>query len=245
MENIAAIALSNQIVLRRQMEIIANNIANISTPGFKTQNMAFTEYVNRSNNANNSSTSYVNTFGVNPDLTQGAMQHTGGNYDLAIEGDGYFTIGGIDGTRYTRNGTFRLDSNGQLVNSNGDPVLSNNGSPIVIPSAAERVTISQNGTVYADNRSLGRLGIVTFEEPQNLLQSEASQFMVSPEKPMEPIPVEDMKIYQGMIESSNVGGVMEMTKMIQVARAYESAQRVLEKEDDRVRNTLRRLSQTQ
>ncbi len=244
MENIAAIALSNQIVLRRQMEIIANNMANISTPGFKGQNLAFKEYIDKGD-VGDDRTSYVNAAGVNTDYTQGSMQHTGSDFDLAINGEGYFTIGGPNGTRYTRNGNFRPDSNGQLVSGTGDPVLNTNGTPIIIPSAADKITVSQNGGVYAGTTLLGRVGIVKFANADLLEREDSGLYMLPAGSNETPEPVERPRIYQGMLEGSNVEGILEMTKMMEVSRAYESAQKVVEKEDDRLRNAMRRLSQTQ
>lgn len=243
-ENIAVIALSNQMVLRRQMDIIANNIANVSTPGFKGQNMAFKEFLDEEE-AGAEATSYVQEMGIGTDFAQGPMTNTGGDYDLAINGDGFFSIGTAVGTRYTRNGNFRLDGNGQIVNGNGDPLLSDNGRPIVVPSAAEKVVITQDGTLYADGAVIGRVGLVRFNNPAQLSREDGGFYAIPANIRMQPVAVANPRIYQGMLEASNVEGVMEITKMMQVARAYESAQKVIDKEDDRVRNAIRRLTQTQ
>lgn len=236
MENIQYIAVSQQTALSRQMEIIANNIANISTPGFKAENLTFKEYMIRDSRGDK--TSFVQDAGVAKDMRQGPLQHTGADFDFAINGDGFFTIGAAEGNRYTRSGHFKLDDNGQIVNFNGDPLLSENGNPLVVPLAASKITMTKDGKIYADNVSIGKVGLVKFENPQSLSPEMAGLYTTSED----PQPVTNPELYQGMIEESNVQGVVEMTKMMQISRSYESTQRIIEREDDRVRQAIKRLA---
>ncbi len=245
MESVSLIAISQQNALRRQMDIIAHNIANMSTPGFKAENLSFKEFLAKSPNGNGDTTSFVQEMGINADFSQGAMTHTGSEFDFGINGEGMFTIGAAAGNRYTRNGHFRLDGNGQIVNENGDPLLSQAGSPMVIPSSASKVTVLKNGNIYADKTLVGKIGLVQFKDPWALERETAGIFKIPANSTDSPEPVTKPNVYQGMLESSNVQSIIEMTKMMQVARAYESAQKTVDKEDDRLRQTIRRLAQMQ
>ena len=243
MGSVSYILISQQEALRKQMDIIANNIANVSTPGFKSGNIAFKEYLSKP--ADGDPTSYVQFSGTALDLTQGPISHTGADFDFAINGQGYFSIGAATGTQYTRNGHFRLDNNGQIVNDNGDPLLSESGAPIIIPSAAQKITVMKEGTIYADNAIIGKIGLVNFPYPQKLASESGGIFKVVPDTDNRPTKVTKVELIQGSLEEANVQGVVEMTKMMQVARSYESAQKIIDKEDDRIRQAIRRLSQNQ
>ncbi|TAH37571.1 MAG: flagellar basal-body rod protein FlgF [Alphaproteobacteria bacterium] len=242
-ESSAYVAISQQTALTRQMEIIANNIANISTAGFKSSNLAFKEYLAK--NEDGEDTSYVQELGVVTDFSQGSITHTGADFDFAINGEGFFTVGTAAGNRFTRDGHFRLDGNGQIVNENGDPLLSDGGAPIVVPSAAEQITVAQDGTIYADKDVIGKIGLVGFKNA-GLLEREGAGLYKLPQGSIDaPAPIEHPVMVQGSIEASNVQSVQEMTKMMQVSRSYESAQKMIEREDDRVRQAIRRLAQMQ
>lgn len=227
----------------RQMEIIANNIANVSTPGFKSNSLAFKEYLAKNNNGQE--TSYVQELGVITDFSQGPITHTGADFDLAINGDGFFTVGTAVGNRYTRDGHFRLDGNGQIVTEAGDPLLSDGGAPIVVPSAAENIIITKDGTVYADKDAIGKVGLVGFKNPELLERESAGLYRIPEGSTDAPVAIEQPAMVQGSLESSNVQSVTEMTKMMNVSRSYESAQKMIEREDERVRQAIRRLAQMQ
>ncbi len=243
MESSAYIAISQQSALRQQMDIIANNIANISTPGFKSGHLSFKEYVNR--NVNNIETSFVQELGMVSDLSQGPLNHTGAELDFAINGEGFFSVGALNGTKYTRNGHFKMDGNGQVVNENGDPLLSDSGGPIVLPSAANEIRVTKDGTIYADKSVVGKIGLVKFERPELLERESGGLYKLPANSADAATPVESPEIVQASLETSNVQGVVEITKMMQVSRSYETAQKLVEREDDRVRQAIRRLGQMQ
>lgn len=243
MDNINYIALSQQSALQRQMEVIANNIANMSTPGYKAENMLFREYMAPTEGGQK--ISYVQDLGVATDLSQGPIAHTGYDYDFAIEGEGYFVIGAAAGNRYTRNGHFRLDANGQIVNANNDPLLSDSGTPMVVPSAASKVTLNRDGSLYADDTLIGKVKLIKFEKPQMLEREEGGLYREKDPSLTRATPVQNAQILQASIEQSNVSGVVEMSRMMQVSRSYESTQNIVNREDDRVRQAIRRITQAQ
>ncbi len=243
MQSINYIALSQQTALRRQMDVIANNIANASTPGYKAQHTLFSEYLAKTQNG--TPISYVQEKGIGTDFAQGPMQQTGADFDFAINGEGFFTVGSAIGNRYTRAGHFVLDENGQIITSRGDPLLSDGGAPIVVPSAAKDISVTKTGTILADGAPIGKIGLVKFDQPNMLVPDETGMLALPEGLALTPQTVDQPDISQGFLEQSNVQSVVEMTSMMQVARSYESTQKIIEREDDRVRQLIRRLGQNQ
>jgi flagellar basal-body rod protein FlgF len=223
------------------MDVIANNIANMSTPGFKGENVVFKEYITPGDE--DGKTSFVQDAGVSTDYTQGELVHTGSDLDFGINGDGYFVIGAAQGNRYTRGGHFKLDGNGQITTIAGDPLLSEGGTPMVVPLAATKISLNKDGSLYADGDLLGKVKLVKFSSPQMIDREEGGLYREA--VPGNTAPVDKVNISQGMLEQSNVQSVVEMTKMMQVARNYESTQNLMDKEDDRVRQAIRRINTAQ
>lgn len=233
METPWLIGLSRQVALRREMDVVANNVANMNTPGYKAERMQFAEYLVRPQK--NVPLSFVEDKGMIRDLTEGPMSKTGNPFDLAVSGDGYFIVGTDAGDRYTRSGRFQLDADGQITNHLGQPVLSAGGQPIVIPPGTRDVSITPDGTVSADTEVVGTVGVVRFEN-QREMKREANNLYASEEAPQ---PADKSRVLQGMLEESNVNAVQEMTTMIGVHRAYASNQNMLQEEHDRMRRAIR------
>lgn len=236
METPWLIGLSRQVALRREMDVVANNIANMNTPGYKAERMHFAEYLVRPQR--NVPLSFVEDKGMIRDLTEGPLSKTGNPFDLAVSGDGYFIVGTDNGERYTRSGRFQLDADGQVTNHLGQPVLSAAGQPIVIPPGTRDVSITPDGTVSADTEVVGTVGVVRFENVRDM-KREANNLYATEEAPQ---PDEDSRILQGMLEESNVNSVMEMTTMIGVHRAYAANQSMLQDEHDRMRRAIRTIA---
>jgi len=226
MENAGYIALSRQVALGRQLEVIANNMANASTPAYKAQSMQFNEYLIRADEG--APLSFVEDAGVSRDWTPGTLRPTGNPLDLAINGDAYFVVSTPDGDRYTRNGRFALDATGQIVTGDGNPVASDGGS-IVVPSEDVNLAIAADGTVSTENGILGKIRMVRFADPQALSAVGAGLFKTD----ASPEPDAVSSISQGMVEDSNVQPIIEMTNLIQVTRDYEAAQKMIEGEHER------------
>lgn len=239
MENPIYIALSHQNALRRQLDVVANNIANMNTTGFKQQRVLFTEFLERP--GMHEQASFVQDRAVVRDLAPGGMLHTGNPMDVALTGQGYFTVDTASGRRYTRNGSFRLNDQRQLVDGTGLPVLSDSGQPITIPEGTSSVQVKGDGTVATELGPVARLNVVTFRQEQMMVEV-GNGLYVSDEEP-QPAPP-DTKVAQGMLEQSNVKPVVEMTQMIEISRQYQQAQKMVENEHERIRNVIQRLSRT-
>lgn len=233
MESPWLIGLSRQVALKREMDVVAHNVANMNTPAFKAERVLFAEYLVQPQR--NVPMSFVEDKAMLRDLTEGPLTKTGNPFDLAISGDGYFIVGTDAGERYSRSGRFQLDADGQMVNQLGHPVLSAAGQPIVIPPGTRDVSISPDGTVSADTEVVGAVGVVRFENPRELKREENNLYTA--EEPAQPDGTS--RVLQGMLEESNVNAVHEMTTMIDIHRAYASNQRLLQDEHDRIRRAIR------
>ncbi len=244
MESTSIIALTRQGGLRRQMSVIANNIANMNTTGFKSEKMMFTEYLVRSPSSERlggDRISYVRDIATMRDTTEGPLVPTGNPLDVAIRGDGYLVVKTSTGDKYTRNGNFRMDNTGQLVTQAGDSVLSDSGQPFFFSPEDSSITISRDGTVSTENGTLGRLKVVSFENKQDLRNINGG--LLTTDK--KPIAVANPNVVQNMLEGSNVQPILEMTKMIGVQRSYEGSSKLISGENDRIRMMIRELASTQ
>lgn len=240
METPTYIVLSRQLGLTRNMEVVANNLANANTTGFKAEGMVFSEYLIRAEKP--TKLSYVQDLATWRDQREGEVITTGNDLDLAIQGDGYFVVQSPNGPIYTRNGRFQLNADGEIVNQAGYQVLAG-GAPIIVNPEDGPLNISEDGMVTADTTQggnvpviYGQLDVVTFADPQLLKPAGASGF--TSEQPALPGVAADFKIQQRMLEGSNVRAIIEMTNMITVQRSYQSASRFLEGEHERMRRAV-------
>jgi len=229
MENSLTVALARQSVLGRQMDVIATNLANMETAGFKAENMIFTEY--QTTTATGEVLSLVHDVGFIRDLSEGPMVGTQSPLDLAIHGQGYFAIETSDGERYTRHGVFQLDADGQIVTTEGNPVLNSGGSPIAIPLDTSSITTTRDGTASADAQEIGKIKLVSFANPQALSKIGSGLYQAVNQTPTIDT---DSEIMQGMVENSNVQGVVEMTRMVDTVRSYQAAAKLAETEHQRI-----------
>ncbi|MBF0356013.1 MAG: flagellar basal-body rod protein FlgF [Alphaproteobacteria bacterium] len=243
METTSYIALSRQAALWRQMDTVANNLANMNTPSFKGEHMMFRDYVIKARAADRpfgDKMSFVQDVSVYRDMSEGAMTHTGNPLDVAVRGDGFMVIDTPQGARYTRNGHFKLDESGQMVTADGFPALSNSDQPFFFAPNEQNVTIAADGTVSTENGQVGKLRVVRFENPQDLRKTSGGLFQTE----AQPQDVDKPQVVQGMIEESNVKPIVEVTKMIEVQRSYDAVQRMIDSESDRVRKAIDVLGRT-
>ncbi len=244
MENTSFIALSRQGTLRRQMSVIANNIANMNTTGFKGEKMMFIQHIVKtpsSDRLGQDRLAFVRDIATVRDTSEGPLKRTGNPLDVAISGDGYFVVETPSGELYTRNGHFRMDETGQLVTQNGDPVLSDGGQPFFFSPEDTDITISRDGTVSTENGTLGRLRVVSFENKQDL-RMVAGGLMAS-NKTAEDMDSPDL--VQHMLEGSNVQPIIEMTRMIETQRSYDGAKKLIDREDERIKRMINELARTE
>jgi len=242
MQTPSYIALSRQTALWRQMDVVANNIANMNTPGYKSEATLFTQYLARSRGIESPSPdrlSYTLDYGTVRDMSEGPMTHTGNPLDVAISGQGYLEVETDFGRFFTRNGRLMLDQDGMIVTSSGHPVMSADDTPFFIAPNETDITISRDGTVSTENGAIGRLRVVEFEDPERLRRVEAGLLDADDQEPQE---VEVVALQQGMLEGSNVQGMEQITHMIEVHRAYESVQQMIESESERQRRAISVLS---
>ncbi|GAB5455952.1 MAG: flagellar hook-basal body complex protein [Henriciella sp.] len=227
MSNSIYTTLARQDGLLKEMQVVANNIANTNTSGYKTDRAIFAEYV-MATGPETPSLSMGGLAGHSFDMTQGTVKFTGGQFDLAIQGDGFFALETDNGQRLTRAGAFQISAEGELVTGDGAKVLSEGSSPIQIPPEAENVTIAGDGTISSAGQIIGQVGIFT---PTGQLQRETDTRFVADGGVQ---PVEGAAVLQGALEASNVSPVLEMARMIEVHRAYEAGQTLMEQEDQRI-----------
>ena len=244
MESTSIIALSSQAALRRQMDIVAHNIANMNTTAFKGEKMMFIEHVVKSRGGERilgDQVTYVRDIATVRDVAEGSVIKTGNPLDLAIRGQGYFVVETEGGERYTRNGRFQLDDTGQLVNNEGFPVLSEGGQPFFLSPEDNEITISRDGTISTENGELGRFRVVGFENDQELEALADGLYTTA----ADPDDVERPEVVQGMLEGSNVNAIIELTRMIEVHRAYEGVKHLMDREDDRLQKVSREIAATE
>jgi len=232
MENAQLVALSRQSILRNHLDVIANNMANINTSGFKSQNLHFAEYIMPNADATafepeDRAISYVDMFTTRTNFEHGSIKLTGNQFDLALNSDGFFAVQLEDGTEaYTRAGSFRLDATGQLITPDGHPVMTE-GGPITFSVEDGLVEIAQDGTIATQQGIRGKIKVVDFEDVRTLEKIGNTMF-----KGDNPLPATGMRMVQGAVEGSNVYGITEVTRLIEVTRAYDATSKIVKDLDE-------------
>ncbi len=237
MDNAGYATLTRQTGLQRAMDSVANNLANMSTGGYRREGVIFSEFV-RDLGPGTPSLSMAAGRVREIDLSQGTIRQTGGEFDLAIEGAGFFLVAAPDGDRLTRNGAFLRSEAGEVVTAQGHALLDAGGAPVFAPPDARIIAIAPDGTLSADGQPLAQIGLWLPANPNDLQRS--GDVLFAAPGGVEPLPGGG-RVLQGFLEGSNVNPVAEMTRMIEVQRAYEMGQGFLDKEDERIRGVLRTL----
>lgn len=224
------LALQTQRVLQRRMDITANNIANISTSGFKADEMVTEEADHTGASATDgvADVRFVRDVGITRDMGQGEIAMTSNPFDLAIQGGGFFMVQGPGGTLYTRDGAFTMSGDGRLVTGDGHIVMGEGGATIQLDPDGGAPSIGRAGAISQNGNEVGHIALAGFAHPENLqkvgdnLWSAVGQAQTTP----------DGVIVQGALEGSNVRPVLELTKLIAISRAYESAAKIVSNADD-------------
>ena len=241
MDNSLLISLSHQIAAYRSMDVIANNLANVGTPAFQREEATFQEYVQQvppaEGQTGTQSLSFVADAGIVRDLSEGHFDTTNSPYDLAIHGKGFFVVQTPNGERYTRNGHFGLDASGQIVTSNGDPVQGDGGAITITPDDGD-VSIAPDGTVSGKNGQIAKIKLVDFANPRGLVKEGASLYSANGQAPN---PTANATMQSGMLESSNVQPVIEISNMIEVMRAYQATATLSQSQEDLMRQAIDKL----
>ena len=251
MENAVLVGLSRQVALHRELEIVANNIANLNTTGFKGDGALFEQYLmpvarDHQFSGADSRLNFVQDRASWLDLSQGPIQQTGNPLDVALDGSGFLVVQTPRGERYTRNGAMQINATGELVTSEGFRVVGESG-PITFQNTDRDIIINADGSIRVregssanSDASRGKLRVVNFETPHLLKKDASSTFEAS--DAMQPRPVTESRIVQGAIEKSNVQGVLEMTRMIEVSRSYTEVAAILQQQGEMRRDAISRLA---
>jgi len=241
MDNALYVGLSRQLTLRRELDIVANNIANANTTGFKAEElMVRTEPARPARTLGGSNpVKFVLDDGVARDFSQGAMTKTGGDFDLAIEGQGFFKVQTAGGERYTRDGRFTTNPEGKLVTQGGAPVLDEGGGEILIDPKLGAVSIGKDGLVSQGQVRVGKIGVVSTQDLSALRKDGDNLYRNVANVTLQPAP--SAVVHQGMLESSNVQSVVQITKLIEVQRAYESMAKMMDNTAELTRSAVERL----
>ena len=242
MENPTYIALSRLMAQQRTMDVIANNIANSNTPGFKAEHVLFSDWLlpesGQSAVGGERAIAFTQDRATWRDQSPGSITHTGDPLDLALGSDGFFSVSTPNGVRLTRSGRFTLQSDGTVVDSDGDALLDRSGSPIVLHGSAASITVAGDGTVSASGQQIASIGVVEpgdsnrlFAEGNRLFRAETPTTQVGAPA-----------ITEGAVESSNVSPMIEMTRMIQLQRDFEFTTQFAEGEVERQQNVIEKMT---
>jgi flagellar basal-body rod protein FlgF len=235
MEAAGYVTLSRQSGLMREMRIVANNIANAATTGYRQEGLIFSEYVQSAPDQSSLSMSEARV--RNTSMDQGSLTQTNGGFDFAIEGDGFFLLETPAGERLTRAGSFSPNADGDLVNPNGHRVLDSGGAPIFVPPDAADISVAADGTISTEGRVLGQIGLVQPVDRLDMVREDGVMFRA--DSGFEP--AEHATVLQGFVEGSNVNAILQVSRMIEIQRAYEMGQSFLDTEDQRIRNAVKTL----
>jgi flagellar basal-body rod protein FlgF len=241
MDITTGLAASRLVAQQRAMDVTANNIANANTPGYRTERVQFSDWIdNQSGSAQPPGArgvSYTQDRATYREAQPGSLTHTGNPYDLALGSDGYFTVNTKNGPRLTRDGRFGPMPDGTLADSNGNAVLDVSGKPIQIAATDTTVTIAGDGSVSTENGQVGKIGIVQPLDPMKLRAEGATNFIADAPT----APVASPNIVQGAIEESNVQPVMEITRMMSDVRQFQFVTQLIQAEGERQQNTIDKL----
>ena len=250
MQNTLLIGLSRQVALGRELDVVANNIANLNTTGFKTDGSVFEEYIGPTARDGDMTgpdarISFVRDRATWIDMSQGTIERTGNPLDVAIDGRGFLAVQTPNGERYTRNGALQVNAAGELVTTEGYQVLGDSG-PITLQPKDRDITISADGNISVREGASttteavrGRLRLVSFPQVGRLQKDGTGTFMAP--AGITPDPVTSVRIVQGAVEKSNVRSVIEMTRMIEVTRSYTQVANMLAQQADLQQTAINKL----
>lgn len=234
MDNATYVTLTRQSGLMKELQAVANNVANMATAGYRAEGVVFAEMVQALPTEGGAVAMTDARVRYTSNL-QGGLSKTSGTLDLAIQGDGFFLVEYPEGDRLTRNGAFSTNTQNELVTMDGNRVLDAGGAPVFIPPDAKSIAVSPDGSMSADGQPVAQIGMFRVENFDDLVRADGVTFTTTGDL----LPADDAVMNQGYVEDSNVNAVWEITRMIDVQRAYELGQKFLDKEDERMRSVLR------
>ena len=243
MQNITNVALSRLTAQQRALDVTAGNIANANTPGYRAERLVFSDFLMRNRGRDVPPGAETVTFTQDRasyrDLAPGPITHTANTLDLALAGDGYFTVETPAGSRLTRAGHFELNAEGNIVNSDGHALIDSGGQKIRLATADTAVTVSADGTVSSENGRIARIAVARPADPYRM-KPEGGRLFVAEGTPQ---PVEKPRVIQGAIEQSNIAPVVELTRMMRELREFEFTSKMVQSDSNRQQNAIDKLTQ--
>jgi flagellar basal-body rod protein FlgF len=242
MDLASSIATSRLVAQQRALDVLANNLANANTPGYRAERVQFSDWLSRQSGGatprGGNPISYTQDRATWREQTPGTITHTGNPLDIAVTGSaGYFTVNTANGPRLTRDGRFGLLPSGTIADTAGNPLLDNNGQPIQVAPTDTGITIAGDGTVSSVNGQIGKIGIVQPADPALMTAEGGTLFRA--DSPTAPVASPGLE--QGAVEDSNVQPVLEVTRMIDGERSFEFATQMLQAESDRQQNAIQKI----
>jgi len=245
MENTTYIALSRLDTQQRAMDVVANNIANANTDGFKAQRTLFSDYLSQQHGVDaprgGTSLSYTQDRATYLDQKDGSLSQTGNPLDVALTGPGFFTVSTPDGPRLTRSGRFGLLPDGRVADASGNLLLDTGGNPLQLSPSDTNIKIAGNGAISSENGAVGQIGVVTVDDTSQLVPEGGKLYRANSSTTAAAQP----KVSQGMVESSNVQPITELTKMIQTQRDFQFVSQFVESEAQRQQTAIDKIGQLQ
>ncbi|NHO32919.1 flagellar basal-body rod protein FlgF [Acetobacter fallax] len=245
MDNTTYIALSRMDTQMRAMSVLANNLSNADTPGYKASHVLFSDYLVTQKGdhtaAGSSTEAYNQDRATWRDFTQGTLQQTGNPLDIAITGEGFFSVMTAQGVRLTRNGRFQRLADGRITDGAGNTLLDRTGQPVQLRPEDRTINLASDGTLSTENGVAAEIGLVTVDNPYTL-SGEGNQVFraTTPTRQMD-----TKELRQGMVEGSNVNAMTEMTQLVQLQRDFEVASNLVESESTRRQNAIDKITQLQ
>jgi len=232
MDALTIAAASGLKARMESLEMLANNIANQSSPGYKADREFYSLYIAPDALASLN----ADVIPIPPtvpvierhwtDYTQGVLNETGNPLHLALSGKGFFTVAGPSGPLYTRNGSFRLSATGELETQEGFAVLGQGGQPIRL-NPAQPVDITRTGEVRQGGAAIAQLGLVDFRQPEALAKHSGTYFQLN-DPSIQPGPVQDAAVHQGKLEAANFSPAESAVRLVSVMRQFEMLQKAIQ-----------------
>ncbi|HEX4183174.1 MAG TPA: flagellar basal-body rod protein FlgF [Caulobacteraceae bacterium] len=251
MDNTLYVGVSRQMILQRELDVAANNIANTDTTGFKVESLMSSPDPETPPGVIGAQRpiQYAIDHGLARDFSQDKLTQTGSPLDLAIDGQAFFTITTANGDRYTRDGRFTLDPQGRLATQSGDVVQSSTGGAITLDPTGGPPVIARDGTVSQslpgqfNETVVGKIGVVRFDSLSALTKDGNGLYTNTSSTAPQPAP--DAYVHQGMLEASNVQPIVQITDLIRITRAYESISNLISSTSDLSNQSIQRLGAVQ
>ncbi len=242
MDNTTNIALSRLSAQQRAMDVVAGNLANASTPGYRAERTVFADWLVRepagAEPSGGRTIAFAQTRATYRDRAEGTLTQTGNPLDLALSGEGWFTVQTANGTRLTRAGRFTLQKDGSVTDEAGNPLLDTKAQPLKLSTADTDLTVKADGTLRSQNGVIGQIAVVVPNDPNRITAEGGRLFRAD----VPTAPVARPKIVQGAVEDSNVQPIAEITRMISTERDFQFVTQMVEAEGQRRQSAIDKIA---